>query len=114
HGVGLSPLDRTEAARASTSLPEDHERGRPPRPALGAVRATRTLADGLETEFADEILGEVVAGGAWNGPFQPCRQTPWAILRLEKVEGFCSAGQNRQTGSVIQEWERRHAIGPCG
>src|SRR5271157_2236127 len=112
HGVGLSPLDRTEAARASTSLPEDHERGRPPRPALGAIRATCTLADGLETRFADQTLGEIVASRARNGPLQPCWQAPRSVFRL--AIAFDVAGQHGQAGGVIQDWERRHAIKPCG
>ena len=114
HGLGLSPLDRTETARPSAGLAQDHERGRPPRPALGAIRATCTLADGLEPQLADQTLGEVVPRGARNGPLQPCRQAPRSVLRLANVMAFDVAGQHGQAGGIIQDWERRHAIRPCG
>ena len=96
HGVGLSPLDRTEAAGTSAGLPEDHERGRPPGPALGAVRAAGTLADGLETQLADQTLGEIVASTSSESAASAMLAAPRSVLRLANVMAFDVAGQHGQ------------------
>ena len=74
-GFGLSLGDRAEAAGPRADVAQDHEGGRPLRPALGPVGALRAFADRLEPQVFDDLAREKHSRSR-QGPLQPGRQPP--------------------------------------
>ena len=72
--TGSPAPDRAEAARPGADIAQDHERRRAAGPALRAVRAPCTLADGFEAKLADQAPREGNAARRGDRPLEPFRQ----------------------------------------
>ena len=90
NGLGLAPLHRAEAARAGADLAQDHERRRPAGPAFRAVRATAALADRLEPQLGDQVLGEVSSPRRRDRPLEPLGK------RRRSARGQSAVSRRRQ------------------
>ena len=73
--LGLPALDRAKAAGPRADVSQDHERRRAAGPALRAVRATRTLADGLQAQLADQASRERHPARGGDRPLEPLGQS---------------------------------------
>ncbi len=69
-------VDRTEAARPSTSVAHDHEGGRFLRPAFAAIRTFGALTNRLQAQFGKQAGGGVMRESGWDLAAQPAGQPP--------------------------------------
>ena len=106
-GLGPSALDRAEAAGAGADVAQDHERRRPPGPALGAIRAAGALADRLQPQLLDQAPREGDPARRRDRPLEPLGKpiaarpsgSAPASPALARVLGRPAVGSSR-TGSI--------------
>ena len=74
--VGPALGDRAEAARPGADVAEDHEGGGAAGVTLGPIGTAGVLADRLQAQLAQQLLGEEIPISARQLALQPRRQTP--------------------------------------
>ncbi len=74
--AGLALVDRAEIAAAGADVAHEHERRRAVFPALAHVRAFGLFANGVQLEFAEDVLQVAVTLPSRDALPNPRWQTP--------------------------------------